>query len=122
MEESKLLNAPKVLRTHCYCMKPEVYDIACPICKKHNTHWSEFEKHLWCFDCEKDILLTLNDSGVFSGPIPMGVAGMFGMSFDRISIKDSKMVKFCDDGSSNEEFNKSWVRNEELEEYIKNLE
>jgi len=115
-KQSLLLDAPKVLRTHCYCQKPTTYDINCPICKSSNTTWSEFEKHIWCYDCKKDVLITLYSCGVFSGPIPVEIAKALGMSFDRVSMK-GKLVKFESKG-----WNDTWVRDEELYEYIKNYE
>lgn len=111
-----LLTAPKLHRTHCYCQKPITYEIICPICKSHNITWSEYEKHIWCYDCEKDVLITLYSYGVFSGPIPVDIATSLGMSFDRVSMK-GEVVKFKSD-----EWNDSWVRDEKLYKHIKNYE
>jgi hypothetical protein len=110
--DEKLLNAPKVLRTHCYVQHPLSYEIPCPICGSHKVTWSEFESHLWCYNCEKDILLTIYNSGVFSGPIPVDVATMLGMSFDRINLKDQSITKY-----KSEEWNTTWVNDKELYAY-----
>lgn len=114
-----LLNAPKIYRTHVYCQQPYKYDICCPICKKLNITWSEFEYHIWCYDCNKDILLSIYDSGIFSGPIPVGISNCFGICFDRICIKDNSIVKF--DNNDLEAFNTTWIKNEELEKYLKEV-
>jgi len=118
MNKYKLLEAPKVLRTHWYCMIPPNYDIQCPICKSQNIAWSEFEKHIWCYDCRRDILTIWKTGGIFSGPIPIKVAQALGLSFDRVNTKE--VVKYCDDNVS-EEYQNTWVYNKELSEYIYKL-
>jgi hypothetical protein len=45
---------------------------------------------IWCYDCKVD---TQGDGGIFDGPIPMGIAGLFGISFDRIHIRTGKILK-----------------------------
>lgn len=66
-----------------YCQKPQAYDI--PSCCEGDYTWSEFVDLLWCYKCEKEF--TPEHWGVFSGPIPMGAAKMFGMDFTRVNIK-----------------------------------
>jgi len=110
------LDAPKIKRTHCYGQSPIVYDIECPFCKDHRTTWSEFEKHIWCFDCEKDIYIYLNHSGIFSGPIPWGVAHVLGVRFDRINV-DTQEIFLDDDPDYFEKLDKSFVISEELNAY-----
>lgn len=114
ISDSDLLQAPKVLRTHCYCQHPSKYDIFCPICGSSNITWSEFEKHIWCYDCEKDILLTRYFAGIFDGPIPMELSHCMGISFDRICLADNSIVK---ENIGNEIYNTTWVRDEDLEKY-----
>lgn len=81
----------KYKRTHVYCQHPDVYEIeGCPNDKGHKTTWSEYEDHLWCFECEMDYIPT--HWGIFPGPIPMGLCEMMGISFDRICIKTNKVV------------------------------
>lgn len=31
----------------------------CPINDHHETEWSEFRDHLWCYDCEKDYFILI---------------------------------------------------------------
>jgi hypothetical protein len=45
---------------------------------------------VWCRDCDLDVE---SDGGIFSGPIPMEVAKMFGISFDRIHIKTGRILR-----------------------------
>ena len=77
-------------RSWCYCMKPPSYDIRCDICDGSNISWSEFEEKIWCFDCEKD---TPGTGGIFRGPLPVAVAGILGISFDRIDLETGNLLK-----------------------------
>lgn len=133
--EEDLLNAPKVLRTHCYVMNPALYDIACPLC--HGTGkitWSEFESHIWCYKCEKDVLIVWQTSGIFSGPIPMELTRMMGISFDRMNAKTGAPVTadwlyktVCPNRETIEYrmamefYNSTWVRDEKLIAYENEL-
>ena len=117
-----MLNAPKVKRTHCYCQTPSTYEIFCPKDYQHKTTWSEFESHLWCYDCAKDYLITLPRSGIFSGPIPIHLSAMIGMSFDRICLANNKVIHNClqDDNPTKEQIaalNGTWVKDKALNEY-----
>ena len=31
----------------------------CPVDKHHETTWSEFKQHIWCYQCEKDYFTLL---------------------------------------------------------------
>ena len=77
-------------RKWCYCQQPTNYDIACDLCRGRNITWSEYEHHIWCYDCKKD---TPGFSGIFDGPIPLEVVKMLGVSFDRIEIPSGKLLK-----------------------------
>jgi hypothetical protein len=119
-----LIGAPKVKRTHCYVQTPTKYDIVCPICGKTNTAWSEFEKHIWCYDCKEDVYVPVNESGIFSGPIPWGVCHrIFGLTFARFSLVTEKIEDVIeDDGGEwtqehNDLFNASFVNDAALNEY-----
>jgi hypothetical protein len=73
-------------------MEPYLYDIECDLCHGMHITWSEFDHKIWCFDCEKD---TKGTDGIFSGPIPIQAASMMmGVSFDRIRLRDSAILKF----------------------------
>lgn len=76
-------------RTWCYAMKPTAYEISCDICGGHNITWSEYEKRIWCYDCQKD---TLGNEGIFDGPIPINVCQILGFSLDRVDIKTGKRL------------------------------
>jgi hypothetical protein len=89
MSEANDVNA-LVMREWCYCQKPEVYEIYCDICGGTNTTWSEYERHIWCYDCEKD---TRGTGGVFDGPISVELCKTMGISFDRIRLADGKLLK-----------------------------
>jgi hypothetical protein len=66
-------------------MKPANYEISCDKCGGTNITWSEFEKLIWCYNCKID---TRGTGGIFDGPIPVELCKMFGISFDRIYLKD----------------------------------
>jgi hypothetical protein len=137
ISDDDLLNAPKVLRKFIYILNPVKYDFQCLICGGRNIEWSEFESHIWCYDCGKDIFIPLFYSGIFGGPIPNGISQMIGLSFDRISIDGKTTYKrepdspnieeqinrerfyklnkiFTDDPSRWED---TWYYNEELNNY-----
>jgi gamma-glutamylcyclotransferase (GGCT)/AIG2-like uncharacterized protein YtfP len=92
--DDDLVNAPKVLRSHIYVQKPVEYEIECLLCGGSNIEWSEFESHIWCCDCEKDVLIPQSYSGIFGGPIPMGISQMLGLSFDRVSVDGKHILKY----------------------------
>ena len=70
-------------REWAYIQKPQEYGIECDICGGTNLQWSEYAKHIWCYDCEKD---TKGTMGVFDGPILRQACEMMGMSFDRVTL------------------------------------
>lgn len=79
-------------RTWVYCQSPKHYEMAACDCGNEDTQWSEFEQHLWCEKCQKDFIPAHN--GIFDGPIPMHLAQMMGMRFDRIIIATGKIERF----------------------------
>lgn len=114
LNKKDLLNAPKVKRTHCYIQEPGKYDICCPICGSNNITWSEFESHIWCYDCECDIYLIYMYAGIFGSPIPIQCAYIFGICFDRINIETQEIVSFKE---PNDKYNSTWVNTEDLTKY-----
>ena len=67
-----------------YVMRPAAYEVAGCTCGNTDPDWSEFKERLWCQKCEKDFIPAHN--GVFDGPIPVGVATLLGMSFERYNL------------------------------------
>lgn len=78
-------------RTWHYVQKPAEYEIACDKCNGTNIDWSEFEHMIWCHDCKID---TRGNEGIFGGPIPVQLAGILGMSFDRYEMEKKEIHKF----------------------------
>ena len=75
-----------------YIRFPSAYEIAPCSCGNVDTEWSEFEKHIWCEECQKDFIPEHN--GIFDGPIPFLAAEMLGISFDRINL-ETKQIEKC---------------------------
>lgn len=71
-------------RTWCYIQQPHKHEMAPCSCGNYETQWSEYKDHLWCDKCQKDFIP--EHSGIFSGPIPIMVSRMLGLSFDRFNI------------------------------------
>ena len=74
-----------------YACQPVVYGMSCDKCSGTNITWSEFVGHIWCYNFKLD---TLGNPGIFDGPIPISIAALLGMSFDRISLKTGNVIKF----------------------------
>jgi hypothetical protein len=76
-----LLAYPK--RTWHYIQHPVIYGISCDLCGGSNIHWSEWARHIWCYDCEVD---TRGNPGIFDGPIPVNLCQAMGISFERVYL------------------------------------
>ena len=77
--------AALVKRTWVYVQRPREYEMAPCSCGNADPDWSEFVKHLWCKFCKKDFVP--EHPGVFDGPVPMHVAHLLGMQFDRLNLE-----------------------------------
>ena len=73
-----------------YIQSPVKYDIRCDKCGGTHIAWSEYEHMIWCYDCEID---TGGTEGIFDGPIPIGVMGIFGITFDRYYFKSGAVCR-----------------------------
>lgn len=78
-------------RRFMYIQKPQEYEICCDKCGGSNLNWSEWDRLVWCYDCQID---TRGSEGVFGGPIPITLANSLGMSFDRYDLETKKILKF----------------------------
>ena len=78
------------LRTWIYIQKPVSYEIYCDKCGGHMITWSEYEHMIWCYQCRID---TPGTGGIFSGPIPLEVSKILGVSFDRFYFRDKSIRK-----------------------------
>ena len=72
-----------------YIQEPQEYGITCDLCGGDNIAWSEFEHMIWCHDCQKD---TPGTSGVFNDILPIHLARLLGMCFDRIELKTGERL------------------------------
>lgn len=78
-----------------YVQPPQAFEMAnCP-CGNHETQWSEFEKHLWCEQCQKDFIP--EHAGIFDSPIPINLCRLMGLSFDRINAATHEVEYFHED-------------------------
>jgi len=82
----------KEKRTWCYVQQPPAYEVAPCSCGNSKTQWSEYMGHLWCDKCEKDFIPA--HGGIFDGPIPIELASMMGISFDRFDIATQTISRF----------------------------
>lgn len=75
-------------RTWHYVQKPQDQDIRCTKCGGSNLDWSEFARHVWCYDCEIDFT---DYVWALSGPIPIQAAYMLGFIIDIYDL-ETKMI------------------------------
>lgn len=80
-----------IKRKTCYIMEPYNYDIRCDLCDGINITWSEYEHHIWCFDCKKD---TKGTQGIFGGPISVNISNVLGINFDKVELETGKKLLF----------------------------
>jgi hypothetical protein len=78
-------------RTSHYIQNPATYEITCDKCGGDSIEWSEYEDHIYCFDCKKDVKGT---KGVFDGPIPLECAKILGLRFDRWDMVNKCVIPF----------------------------
>jgi len=76
-------NARSKKRTWIYIQNPKMYEIKCDKCNGTNIDWSEFESHIWCYDCKID---TKGTGGIFDGPVPIKACAVLGMCLDRYDM------------------------------------
>ena len=75
-----------------YTLPPATYEITCSQCGGSNLWWSEYENHIWCYDCEIDFNPEYGEhAGIFSGPIPIQASYMIGLVFDRFNMETKKV-------------------------------
>lgn len=79
-------------RTWVYCMSPKAFEVAPCSCGNEDAQWSEYENHLWREPCQKDFIPDHN--GILDGPIPVNLAEMMGIRFDRVIIETGKVERF----------------------------
>jgi len=73
-----------------YIQNPIIYGIRCNKCNGTNITWSEYEHHIWCYDCQEDLPGT---AGIFDGPIAIKLSKLLGISFKRYYFKSGKIMK-----------------------------
>lgn len=81
----------KKKRTWFYTLPPAAYEIICSQCGGSNLWWSEYESHIWCYDCEIDFDPKWSNAGIFSGPIPIKTSYIVGLVFDRFNMETNKV-------------------------------
>lgn len=81
-----------VKRTWYYVQNPKEHGIECPTCFGTILAWSEYDKHVWCYRCEKDFS---NYVSVLDGPFPVAVGSLLGISVDRF-LMEEKMIEHYD--------------------------
>ena len=79
----------KIKRTECYICNPIYLDLSCSKCGGDNITWSEWEEHIWCYDCQEDIYY---GKGV-AGPIPINAAALMGIDYRKYNIETGEIVE-----------------------------
>lgn len=88
-EQKRLFEKRK--RVWYYLQKPHEHEISCSKCNGSNLAWSEFQGYVWCYDCKIDFC---NYHSVLSGPTPIALAVMMGISVDRYDMTRNKINHF----------------------------
>lgn len=78
-------------RTWHYIESPALFGLCCEKCKDENIYWSEYENHIWCFKCEKDIWYETSIE-IF----PMGIADLLGVTFGKFDLVNQKRLYYRD--------------------------
>jgi len=76
-------------RTECYVCNPNDLELFCPNDPDHKITWSEYEEHIWCYECEKDI--KYGPGG--AGPIPVEISKLLGLDFRKYDIDSGDIIK-----------------------------
>ena len=79
-------------RTWFYVRSPSHFEVAPCACGNHETQWSEYAGHLWCAKCEKDFVP--EHTGILGGPVPIKLATMLGVNFDRFNLAKNCVERF----------------------------
>lgn len=79
-------------RDWCYILSPSSFEVAPCSCGSTNLGWSEFKNHVWCYDCKKDFIP--KHYGILDGPIPVNIASMLGIYFDRFLLPSGVIERF----------------------------
>ena len=81
----------RVRRTWCYVLRPAAFCFDPCKCGNADLQWSEWKRHVWCDKCQLDFIPKHN--GIFDGPIPINLANMMGIVFDKIDLKKKKVIR-----------------------------
>jgi hypothetical protein len=79
----------KKKRKECYICNPIYFELSCPINSEHKITWSEWEKHIWCYDCKKDFKYKQE----WYGPVPIQVAKILGIDYRKYNIKTGEIIE-----------------------------
>ena len=75
-------------RETCYVCGPENFDLKCPNNPDHKITWSEYEQHIWCYDCKKDI--KYEPCVVI---VPWNVARIIGIDYRQYNVKTGEIIE-----------------------------
>lgn len=78
-------------RKWCYTQYPSVYQIEPHDCGNAKIEWSEWKGLLWCSKCNVDFVP--RHWGILDGPIPINLANMMGIRFDRYDLKKNTVLR-----------------------------
>jgi len=76
-------------RTECYVCNPIFLELHCPVNEEHKIAWSEYEEHIWCYDCNKDIKY----ESVGAGPIPAEISKLLGIDYRKYNLETGEIIE-----------------------------
>ena len=76
-------------RTECYVCNPIALELYCPLNEEHEITWSEYEEHIWCYDCVKDIKYEPGGAG----PIPVEISKLLGIDYRKYNVATGEIIQ-----------------------------
>lgn len=81
----ELKNLPK--RIYAYVRKPAYFGAECPECNGLCLEWSEYARHVWCFDCSIDFKWTI-------GIVGMSASALMNVDYSLYSLETGE-IEYC---------------------------
>ncbi len=73
-----------------YVLPPTAFELRCNVCDGGRVWWSEYERMIFCFDCQLDVDGT---ESIFDGPIALNTCYLLGLNFDIYNLKTHQIER-----------------------------